>query len=198
MSTNIKVKICGIRSIEAAIVAIDEGADFLGFNFVPTSKRYINPFDAAKIINVVKGKVKIVGVFQDADVNHINNLSLSLGLDFVQLHGDENNEYINNVGIPVIKSFKIDSVTVKTKATYVLLDRPDQGKSEMVDFEKAAKLASHSLIFYAGGLNPNNVAEVVRIVKPFAVDVAGGIETNGHQDPEKIKLFIRNVKGMPR
>ena len=192
---SVKVKICGIRTLDAAEIAIDAGADFLGFNFVPTSKRYINPSDAAKIINEIKSKVKIVGVFQDADVNYVNNLSSSLGLDFAQLHGDEDNAYINKVGIPVIKSTMIDGQVNKIEADYLLLDRVKRGKGEMIAFKKAAELATGYPIFLAGGLNPGNVADVIRRVHPFGVDVAGGIETNGHQDLEKIKFFIRNAKG---
>lgn len=194
MST--KVKICGIRDIEAAIAADDAGADFLGFNFVPTSQRYIDPMFAQKIIKLVKGKVKIVGVFQNAKVSDVNDIVSKLGLDFVQLHGKEDDDYISNVAVPVIKSFKVDDVIHNTKAAYVLLDRVKQGEGKMVDLEKAAKLAANFPLFYTGGLNPDNVAKVVKKVKPFAVDVAGGVETKGIQDLEKIRLFIKNAKGV--
>lgn len=193
---SVKVKICGIRSIEVAKAAVNAGADFLGFNFVPVSKRYINPSDAAKIINAVKGKVKIVGVFQDADIYYVNILSSSLGLDFVQLHGDEDNEYINKIGIPVIKATVIGGQVNKINADYLLLDRVKRGEGEMIAFKKAAKLAASYQLFYAGGLDADNVANVVREVQPFAVDVAGGIEINGQQDTKEIELFIRNAKGV--
>ncbi|MDO8577153.1 MAG: phosphoribosylanthranilate isomerase [Candidatus Daviesbacteria bacterium] len=192
---NVKVKICGIRSIEAAKTAADAGADFLGFNFVPTSARYIDPQPAAKTIHSFKRQVKIVGVFQDAEINYVNNLILTLGLDFVQLHGHENNEYINQLGIPVIKSIAIDGRPGSIKADYLLLDRVKRGEGKMINFQKAAKLAANYPVFYAGGLNPDNVAAVIQKVKPFAVDVAGGIETNGREDLEKIKLFLKNAKG---
>lgn len=192
---SVKVKICGIRSIEAANVAIEAGADFLGFNFVEKSRRYISPAEAAKIINLLRGKVKIVGIFQDADVDYLNNLALNPGLDFAQLHGSEDNEYINNVGISVIKFITLDDQPDKIKADYFLIDRPERGKGKLVDFKKAAQLSASYPIFYAGGLNPANVADVIEKVRPFAVDVAGGIETDGNQDIEKIKLFIGNAKG---
>ena len=194
-NANIKAKICGIRTLEAALAAIDAGADFLGFNFVPTSKRYINPSNAKKIINLVKGKIKIVGVFQDADIKNVNDLILSLGLDFVQLHGNEDKDYINNVGISVIKSITIDDQLSKIQAKYFLLDRAKRGKGDMVDFEKAAKLSKNFPIFYAGGLNHENIAEVIERLHPFAVDVASGVETKGIQDLEKIRLFLKNAKG---
>lgn len=192
---NTKVKICGIRSLKAVRVALDEGADFLGFNFVPTSKRYINPRDALRIIKLIRRKIKIVGVFQNADIDYINNMAANLGLDFVQLHGQENNDYINMVGIPVIKSITLKDQLSKIKTKYFILDRVNRGKGEMVSLTKAARLAIEFPIFYAGGLNSDNVGKIIRKVRPFAVDVAGGIETDGCQDLEKIKLFIKRAKG---
>lgn len=173
----VKVKICGIRSLEAAKTAIDAGAHFLGFNFVPSSKRYIKPEDALRIINPIRGKVKIVGVFQNANLDDINHLALKLGLDFVQLHGS---------------SAEINTIL---SVDFFLLDRTKQGTGKMVNFKKAQKIAKKKPIFLAGGLTPANVIEAVKKVQPFAVDVAGGIETNGKQDLEKIKAFIKNAKG---
>lgn len=193
---SVKVKICGIRNLEVAQAAVDAGADFLGFNFVPSSKRYIHPKDALNIIKLIRGKTKIVGVFQNADINEVNQIASKLNLDLVQLHGTEDNEYINRVCVPVIKSITVYDQPEMTKAEYFLLDRPSRGKGEMVNFEKANQLAANFPIFYAGGLTPSNVSLVIRQVNPFAVDVAGGIETNNHQDVGKIKLFIRNAKGV--
>lgn len=190
----IKVKICGIRTLEAAQVAKEAGADYLGFNFVPSSRRFIEPKLAEKIINAVRGKVKIIGIFQDAEVDYLNNLASNLGLDFAQLHGNEDSEYINRVTVPVIKSIKIDDQVNKIKADYLLLDRAKRGEGEMIDFKRASGLATIYPLFYAGGLNPGNVADTIRKVQPFAVDVASGIETNGKQEIEKIKAFIRNAK----
>lgn len=189
-----RVKICGVKTLDAAKVATEEGADFLGFNFVSTSKRYIIPADAKEIINIVKGKVKVVGVFQDADIKQVNDVALSLGLDFVQLHGNENNAYINNVSVPVIKVIKADDQIDNSPAAYVLLDRVKQGEGEMVDLKKAANLAAKTKLFYAGGLTPDNVAGIIKEVKPFAVDVASGIETDDKQDENKIRSFIKNAK----
>lgn len=191
----VKVKICGIRSFEAAQAAVETGADFLGFNFVPTSKRYILPSIAEKIISKVKGKPQIVGVFQNAPIKLVNDLVSVLGLDFVQLHGNENNEYINKVSIPVIKYITMNHQINSIKAAYFLLDRTKRGTGKMVNLKKAADLAYRFHIFYAGGLNPQNVADIIRQVKPFAVDVASGIETDGIQDIKKIRLFIENAKG---
>jgi len=192
----IKVKICGIRTIEAAKAAIDAGADFLGFNFVPTSKRFIDPQKALEIINSIGGQVKIVGVFQNALVGNVIQIASNLGLDFVQLHGYENNNYIKALKTPVIKSITTYDQPQSIKADYFILDRVRRGEGEMVDLEKGAQLAFKLPLFFAGGLNSENVLEVVTKVRPFAVDVAGGVETDGVQDLEKIRLFVRNAKGV--
>lgn len=192
----VKVKICGIRSLEAAQTAVDVGADFLGFNFVPSSKRYIDPILALEIINSIRGQIKTVGIFQDAKIAEVNKIALDLKLDFVQLHGNENNEYINKIGMPVIKSITEYDQPDNIKADYFLLDRSKREEGGMVNLEKASNLTANLPIFIAGGLTADNVASVVSQVNPFAVDVAGGIETDGHQDLEKIKLFIGNAKGV--
>ena len=174
----VKVKICGIKTLEAAQTAINAGADFLGFNFVPTSKRFIKPESVKKIIEELKSNVKIVGIFQNAKTDYINKIVKFLELDFVQLHEKK-----------IIQS-------IKDKTVYLLVDRKIQGVGQAPNLAKSKTLAKKSKIFFAGGLNPNNVAEVIKKVKPYAVDVAGGIETNGFQDLEKIKKFIVNVKGI--
>lgn len=192
---NTKVKICGIRTIHAAEVAIESGADFLGFNFVSTSKRYINPQDAEKIIEKIEMTgVNLVGVFQDENPEKVNEIAMNLGLDFVQLHGREDNEYIAKIDFPVIKSITLNNDPSSINAEYFLLDRVGR-EGDMVDLEKAAELAKKFQIFFAGGLNPDNVAATVLKVKPFVVDVARGIEIDGVQDLEKIRLFIKNAKG---
>lgn len=188
-----KVKICGIKTMTAAKAAVDAGADFLGFNFVTTSKRYINPAIALKIINLIRDQIKVVGVFQDEKITNVNKIAPYLKLDFVQLHGSENNQYIKHLKLPIIKVIQINDNPKKYNADYFLIDRPCR-KGLMVNFEKAAQLAAKFPLFFAGGLNPGNVAEVIKKVRPFVVDVAGGIETDGHQDPEKIKIFIKNAK----
>lgn len=175
-TSRIKVKICGIRTLESAQTAVDAGADFLGFNFVPTSKRYIKPELAKKIIRVIGKKVKLIGVFQNAKTDYINKITKLLDLDFVQLHEKR-----------IIKS-------TKDKTTYLLVDRKTQGVGKLPNLKESKALAKSSEIFFAGGLNSGNVAEVVKKVKPFAVDVASGIETNRIQDNKKIKDFIKKVK----
>jgi len=174
----VKVKICGIRTLDAAQTAINTGADFLGFNFVLTSKHYIKPGLAKKIIKELKGRIKTVGVFQNAKINFVNKIVNDLDLDYVQLHEKR-----------IIKS-------VKDKETYLLIDREKQGAGQTPNLNNAKVFARKLKIFFAGGLTPNNVAKIVKKVKPYAVDVAGGVETNGIEDVNKIKQFISNAKGV--
>ncbi|HEX8965427.1 MAG TPA: phosphoribosylanthranilate isomerase [Patescibacteria group bacterium] len=200
-----KVKICGIRRFESAQAAITAGADFLGFNFVNNSHRYINPLIAKEIIERVHKHANIVGVFQDATAEEVNELAHYLKLHYVQLHGNENPTLISKIKVKVLKAvslpqdFSIDN-TIPALQQYnvhhILLDRKTQGQGPMVEFEKAKEIASHLPIFLAGGLQPENVAEAISQVRPFGVDVAGGIEVNGHEHTEKIMTFVQNAKGV--
>lgn len=205
-----KVKICGIRNLEHADIAMKAGADFFGFNFVPTSKRYIEPKNAKEILNQLtknyKLQNKIVGVFQDQSVEEVNSIADFLEIDYVQLHGNEDDEYMKEIKKNIIKSiFGRGRLYAYPKGNhegypynntkYYLLDRITQGEGEMVDMEKAKNLAESVPLFLAGGLTPENISSIVSAVKPFAVDVASGIETNGLIDNEKVKRFIENVKG---
>ncbi len=200
----VKVKICGIRSLEAAQAAIDAGADFLGFNFVRSSKRYIKPEIAKKIIhesrimNQESRQIRFVGVFQNQSVDRVNAISDLIGLDYVQLHGEEDDTYIMQMKKPVIKSIssEISYFVRNDKVEYFLIDRQVQGQGEMVNVEKAKEMSEKFKVFLAGGLTPDNVAAIVKEVRPFAVDVAGGIETDGKEDLEKIKKFVKNAKNV--
>ncbi len=172
----VKVKICGIRTLDSAQTAVNVGADFLGFNFVIGEKRYIKPGIAKEIIDEIKESIKIVGVFQNAKTNYVNKIVRLLDLDFVQLHEKR-----------IIKS-------MKNNITYLLVDRKIQGKGNIVNQKFARKIALKQLIFLGGGLTPENIQQSILKVKPFAVDVSGGIETNGQHDSEKIISFIKKAK----
>lgn len=200
----VKVKICGINTIETAQAALAAGADFLGFNFVPDSKRHIEPEEAKKIIDKLPKTVKKVGVFVDEDMDKINRLAGYLKLDFVQLHGLESPEYVASIGgVGKMKTFPLDAdfdigETIKKmktyKADYFLLDREKQGRGELLNPKRVKRLTAVFPIILAGGLTVENVAETVRKVRPQIVDVAGGVETNGVKDTAKIIKFINEAK----
>lgn len=200
----VKVKICGIQTLAAAQAASDAGADFLGFNFVSASKRFISPGRAKNIIKKMPSSIARVGVFMDAELKEVNNLTDYLKLDYIQLHGDESPEYISLIqDAGIIKSFSLDAdfdtekiikKMKKYKADYFLLDRKVQGKGKPLNLRKVMKLTSLFSVFLAGGLTYENISRALSIVKPYAVDVAGGIETDGGQDLKKIIQFIKIVK----
>ena len=195
----VKVKICGIRSLSAAKAAIKAGADYIGLNFVPSSKRRVDDKTAQIIAHYAKKRVALVGVFQNASVSQVNKFAKALKLDYVQLHGTENIAYVRQVSAPIIKRVSATTSMAKFKKNSVdffLLDRKQQGRGSMVDLTEAEKISETSPIFFAGGLTSENVATVVKKVRPFAVDVASGIETNGTEDVIKIKQFIVNAKGV--
>ncbi|MEK7571205.1 MAG: phosphoribosylanthranilate isomerase [Patescibacteria group bacterium] len=193
----VKVKICGIRSEKSALAAINAGADFIGFNFMPSSKRYIEPQKAQEIIGMILGDIKLVGIFQNANPEYVNEMAEIAKLDYVQLHGEEDIAYMQKIKNNIIKKIDIDDeIEENDLVSFYLLDRSIQGKGKVIDLEKAKKIGEKHEIFFAGGLTPENVTEIVSTVKPFAVDVAGGIETNGVEDVEKIEEFIANAKGV--
>lgn len=201
---NVKVKICGIKTNEAAQAASDAGADFLGFNFVPSSKRYIRLEKAKEIIDDLLGTVAKVGVFMDADISEVNKLINYLKLDYVQLHGNELPDYVERIeNAQVIKTislpadFNVEETIKKMKkyrVDYFLLDREIQGRGELLNPKKVCELTSVFPIILGGGLTVENVVNIVQLTKPQIVDVAGGVETNGAKDLEKIKKFIKNAK----
>jgi phosphoribosylanthranilate isomerase len=191
---NIKIKICGIRSMNVAQTAVDAGADYLGLNFVRGSKRYIDPSTALEISKKYRGLVNIVGVFQNEEKQTITSIADFVGLDIVQLHGDEDEVYMNEISLPIIKSVIGFDIKNLELPDFILLDRVVQGRGEMVDLKKAKRLTTKKKVFFAGGLTPENVLSVVKQVKPYAVDVAGGIETDGKEDVRKIRQFIDKVR----
>lgn len=197
------VKICGIRSAVSAKTAVYNGAGFLGFNFVSRSKRKISPEFAKQIIAEIKGQAKLVGVFQNQPADEVNRITGLLDLDFIQLHGNEDAEYIEGLIKPVIKAYQLESDFDVTgllknmnniKAEFFLLDRMKQSQGKMLSIRKLAIIAKTHKIFVAGGLNAENVEEVIRQVKPYGVDVASGIESGGVEDVGKIKTFIERAR----
>lgn len=204
MAENVKVKICGIKSYIEAKVCTEAGADFLGFNFVSASRRFIQPEKVKEIVDALPRSVAKVGVFMNADLMVINQLTNYLKLDLVQLHGLEPPEYLNSVKrIGIIKTFSLPAdfniaktmeEMTKYHADYFLLDREVQGRGELLNPDKVRKLTSLFPVILAGGLTVGNVVEIVKSARPQAIDVAGGVETNGRKDPGKIIKFIQEVK----
>lgn len=192
------VKICGIRSKSTALAAQDAGATHIGLNFIPTSRRFVSTAIAQEITEALRSSVKLVGVFQDMPIEVVNDAVNRYKLDYAQLHGSEDPTYCKLVNTSVIKAIRIaadDSEQAITSymrsydCELFLIDRATQGKGERIDAALAYSLARKFPLFLAGGLTPDNVLDVVRHVRPYGVDTAGGIETNGLPDINKIKQF---------
>jgi len=202
----VKVKICGITTLDDALMAVAAGADALGFVFFEKSPRCINPVAAAKIIAKLPPFVQTVGLFVNEELEQINWTADFCGLDVVQLHGDESPEDCQDVRRRVIKAFRVQNIVSidplkKYQVSGYLLDAwcPDcyGGTGKSFNWEVAAAARQYGRILLAGGLSPDNVAEAVRVVQPYGVDVSSGVESApGKKDGEKVKAFIKRAKGL--
>ena len=199
----VKVKICGVCTVEDARASVDAGADFLGLNFHPPSPRAVDPALADAIATAVAG-TPLVGVFVDAPRAHVEALAARLGLAALQFHGDEDPDYCRAWRWRTIKALRaapgVDLVALAARYStdYVLVDSfvpgTPGGTGRALDFTAAAGIPPARL-FLAGGLRPETVADAVRAVRPFAVDVASGVEASpGRKDHGKLEAFIRSAK----
>jgi len=201
-----KVKICGITTLEDALAACEAGADALGFNFAPEAKkknRYIDPDKAIAIINSLPPFVSTVAVTVNETTDRLKEYLEFV--DFVQLHGEESAEQCDALGGRAIKAFRLspdfstESLKDYTVVAYLVdayLDGERGGTGATCDWAQAAQLASNaSPMILAGGLTPANVHEAAQAVRPYGVDTAGGVESApGKKDHEKMREFVRNAK----
>jgi len=196
------VKICGITDKETAHFVQEAGADFIGFVFAP-SKRRISPVNAAKISKHLSSKIKTVGVFVNESVENMKYIANLVGLDYIQLHGDEPASVAKKIPYPIIKAFSIQQVNPKTvheyPCDYLLIDSPGEkyrgGSGNVFNWERLENVQmDKSKMILAGGLSAENVRDAKKFVKPAGVDVSSGVETNGMKDPLKIKRFLERAK----
>jgi len=200
-----KIKICGIKTVDDALAAIDLGADLIGFNFYPKSPRYVEVGMCRNIMSKVRtiGRVTCVGVFVNASVSEIHATMDTCGLGLAQLHGDETVEFMESLQEKSFKAFRGIPADVngfvRDDAPAFLVDAAVKGlyggSGVTADWDGAAELAKKYPLLLAGGLTPENVAEAVRRVKPWGVDVASGVESvPGKKDPSKMKAFVQAVR----
>jgi phosphoribosylanthranilate isomerase len=198
-----RVKICGITNVEDALQAVEAGADALGFVFFKESPRHISHERAGEIIERVPAFVNTVGVFVNEPAWRVEEIMRLTGLDMAQLHGEES---------PVecckfrraIKALRVEKMTdlepmSRYKVSAFLLDAYSKGEyggtGRAFNWDIAVEAKKYGNIILAGGLNPGNVAEAVRHVRPFAVDVSSGVEADkGVKDHEKVRQFIRRAR----
>lgn len=204
-----RVKICGITNLEDARHAIDAGADELGFNFYRKSSRHLTPDAAMRIIEKLPSGVSKVGVFVNMSLQGVLETVRITGITAIQLHGDEEFEYIRELlgatKLRVIRAIRVGREFVVTHnplsdAHAVLFDSSSHasfgGTGETFDWNILTNVSEYIPTAYlAGGLTPDNVAEAIRIVRPYAVDVASGVESSpGKKDPRKVEAFIAAVR----
>jgi phosphoribosylanthranilate isomerase len=211
------VKICGIRSLDAARAASDAGADLLGFNFAPISRRLVGldaareAIDGCRAAGAGRHVPRMVGIFVNQPLANVSATARDAGLDFIQLSGHETPDFcravVDATGLPVIKAVQVhDAASLAVAERYVrdgmvtglLADAPVAGSyggsGQAWSWADAAGLAARHTVLLAGGLTPENVAEAARQVRPWGVDVASGVETNGQTNPERVAAFIQQAR----
>ena len=196
------VKICGVTTEEDALLAVGMGADALGFNFVPGSSRQIRTATARDIVRRLPGGVLTVGVFRDELKERVVEVTHEAGLQAAQLSGRETSNDSSWVAqrIPyLIKAFTAGDAAIDHLDRYstsaVLVDAPEPGSGEVFDWSLLDGRERGRPLILAGGLHPQNVGQAVRIVRPWGVDVATGVESSpGTKDPVKVREFILNAR----
>lgn len=201
----VKVKICGITSLDDAQHAIDCGADALGFVFFHKSPRAIAAKDAAAIIAKLPPFVTAVGLFVNEYPAIVRQIAELCRLDLIQYHGDETPEIVETAPRRAIRALRIKDaeaiahISEVYRNSSLLLDAWSAdaygGTGQLCNWEVAAEIARIRPVILAGGLNPENVAAAVQTVRPYGVDVSTGVEAApGKKDPAKVAAFIKNAK----
>ena len=217
----IRVKVCGITNAADARVAVDAGADALGFIFVEGTPRFVTPTDVAPIVRRLPPFVTPVGIFWDHPAGHIKAVAEACGLRALQFHGDEKPEDVAGYALPVIKTVKMppastleglpeyrtreswQALQYRQVASAILLDstaRWSDGETrDPLEWALARTIvASHSHaipVILSGGLTPDNVARAVAVVRPYGVDVNSGVESSlGRKDPDKVRRFVDEAR----
>jgi phosphoribosylanthranilate isomerase len=203
-----KVKICGITNVEDARVAVEAGADFLGFIFYPKSPRYVTPEKVREIVTqYLIPNIHMAGVFVNQEAEAVAQTLEFCGLDYAQLHGVESPQAVSALverGYGVIKALRVRdgsdlSELERYPATAYLLDTyvagQPGGTGLVFDWKLAAQAVQYGPIMLAGGLTPGNVAQAIQTAQPWAVDVSSGVEAApGRKDHDKVRRFVRAAK----
>ncbi len=200
-----RVKLCGLSrpcDIEAANAMKPE---YIGFVFAPTSRRNVSPEKAEALRGMLDPDIRAVGVFVREDPERIADLLNRGIIDLAQLHGNEDEKYIARLRAltdkPLIRAFRVESpadlaLARESTADFILLDNGAGGTGESFDWSFLQGFGRP--YFLAGGLRPENAAAVVETLRPFAVDVSSGIETDGVKDGKKMKAFVDAVRTVSR
>lgn len=203
-----RVKICGITNADDAAVAVEEGADALGFIFYRNSPRYVEPSVAKAIIATLPAFVTPVGVFVNEDCRTVRSIIDQCGIHFAQLHGDETIAYCEELARPILKALRLkDRGSLLALAEFQgqggvrgfvldsFSDKQYGGTGSQADWGLAAEAAEAATVLLAGGLTPENVVQAIKSVRPYGVDVSSGVESvPGKKDHQKVRTFLEAVR----
>jgi phosphoribosylanthranilate isomerase len=204
MDLRVRVKICGITRVEDALVAVENGADAIGLVFYEPSPRAVSVEQAIKIVSQIPAFISIVGLFVNAEERFVRDVISNVALDLLQFHGDEAPEECSSYGLPFMKAIRVKSDTnlVQCAKDYsasraLLLDTYTEGVAGGTGHTFDWGLIPSDLnkpVVLAGGLTAENVGSAIQQVKPYAVDVSGGVElSKGIKDAAKIAAFMQQV-----
>lgn len=199
-----RIKICGLTREEDVLVAVDAGADAIGFVFYPKSPRYVSPERAAQLAALLPPFVSAVGLFVNAAAEEVERTLATVSLHVLQFHGDEDESYCRRFSRPYLKAARMraDLDLVQYAAGYpsaqaILLDAFVEGYGgggETFDWSRIPRHLARPIVL-SGGLTPDNATEAVRRVRPAAVDVSSGVEVaKGIKDAARIRAFVAAVR----
>lgn len=202
-----KVKVCGLTNIEDALLCESLGADAIGYIFYDKSKRYVLPKTARQISESLSPFTLKAGVFVDEEIETVREIFVMAKLNFVQLHGSENFEYIKKLNLPFIKTIKIktesdfEKLELYNGATFLLdtfSDKAPGGTGESFNWNLIPYELRNKIIL-AGGVSAENIEEIVNTIKPFAIDLSSSIESApGKKDKIKTELFFNKLNNIRR
>ena len=206
------VKICGLKSIDQALAAVEAGADLIGFNFA-ASKRRVDPAVAREALAAARSmrpSIRACGLFVDADASEIEQVLNQVEFDFIQPHGMNATIVALQTGMPTILPIRFEpGISMEAAIELVLASKTGSvefimldgyhptlhgGTGVRADWDLAEQLARLVPLMLAGGLNPENVGDAIAAVQPAVVDVASGVETDGIKDPAKMSAFVRRAR----
>ncbi len=203
MKDKIKIKICGLKSVDDVLMINKFDVDYVGFVFAK-SKRKITVEEAVKMKQLLRNDIKSVGVFADMDIKNIINISDKTGIDIIQLHSDETDEMCKIIKKPVWKS-----IPIRDKESVYLIDKYKNADGFVLDtfnknlrggsgtafnWEFVKGLSQKFFVVLAGGINENNITEAYNVVKPNVIDLSSSVEIDGKKDYKKVKSLMRRIR----
>ena len=209
-----KIKICGLKLKNDFEFVASLNVDYAGIIFVENVKRQISTTEAEKIsdtMNKISNPPKLVGLFADQKLEYIKKIYHRYGLDYVQLCGSENEEFLNELDIPFIKQIKLKNDInfkqifnqiefVKSIGGLVSIDTYKEGhyggSGKLINLSDAKKIINKYKVFLSGGLNSDNITNIIETINPWAVDVSSGVELNNKKNMSKIEKFVNNVRSV--